>query len=361
MYNILNFIKPGIVTGKEMYDIFILLKKKKIALAAINCIDTNSINCILKSASKFNTIVIIQISFSGSIFFIGKNISSRNKIKYAIYGATLFAKYIQKVSKYYNVPVILHTDHCIKENLGWIDGLIKNNILHFKKFGKSLFSSHMIDLSNYNIKDNINICSKYLYKLSNININLEFELGCTGGEEDGLDNRNISNNKLYTNPNDVYYAYNKLIKISKMFIIAASFGNVHGVYKLNNVKLSPKILYFSQKLIRKKFNLNNKNPLNFVFHGGSGTSKNIIKESINYGIIKINLDTDIQWCCWKGILNYYLNNKEYLNSQLGNPEGIYKPNKKYYDPRIWIKYSQKYVINYLKKIYKLFNCFNLLK
>ncbi len=361
MFNIVtDFLKPGVLTGLEMHKLFNLIRNKKIALAAINCIDTNSINSVLESASIYKTIVIIQISFSSSIFFIGKNLYN-NKFKSAIYGSILAAKYIHKASKYYKVPVILHTDHCNKNNLKWIDGLLKYNFIYYKKYNRPLFTSHMIDLSDCSVKENISICSKYLLKMSKMNINLEFELGCTGGEEDGLDNTNISNNKLYTNPLDVYYSYNKLIKLSNLFTIAASFGNVHGVYKSDNVCLLPKILYESQKLINKKNNNNlNNNLLNFVFHGGSGTDKNIIKESIKYGVIKINLDTDVQWKFWKGILDYYLNKKDYLNSQLGNPKGIFSPNKKYYDPRVWINLSKLSVINYLKNIYKLFNCINLI-
>lgn len=361
MFNNLKFLKSGVLSGKEMHKVFYIARKKKFALAAINCIDTNSINSVLESSKKNNTIAIIQFSFSGSVFFIGEN-SNSNKIKSAINGCILAAKYVHKASKFYDIPVILHTDHCNKENLKWIDGLIKYNIYYYNLYKRPLFTSHMIDLSNCSIDENINISSLYLKKMSKYNINLEIELGCTGGEEDGLDNTNISNSKLYTNPKDILYCYNKLIKISSLFNIAASFGNVHGVYKKSNICLLPNILRDSQKLIKSYYFKNYKyeNYLNFVFHGGSGSSKKNIIKSINYGVSKINLDTDIQWSFWNGILKYYLKKKYYLHSQLGNPNGLYKPNKKFYDPRVWLFHGKKSVINYLNNIFILFNCTNIL-
>ncbi len=358
--NSLSFIKPGVLFGKNISKVFNFIKKKKIALPAINCIDTNSINAVLESARKLNTIIIIQFSFSGSSFFLGNSLYYKNKIKSSIYGSVLGAKYIHEASVYYNVPVILHTDHCTKEYLPWLDGLLEYNKDFYYNYGKPLFSSHMIDLSKCNIKDNIDLCCFYLRKFKKLNINLEIELGCTGGEEDGLDNRLLSRKYLYTSPEDVLYAYRKLIKISNFFTIAASFGNVHGVYKSQNICLLPDILLNSQVLVKKFFSLKENNPLNFVFHGGSGCSKKIIRKSINYGVIKINLDTDIQWSSWKGVLNYYLINKDYLSSQLGNPNGNDKPNKKFYDPRVWIKESKKSIVKYLIKIFKLLNCSNLL-
>ncbi len=357
----LDFLNPGVVSGKDLHKIFYVAKKRKFALAAINCVDTNSINSVLEAAKKYKTIVVIQFSFSGSIFFIGKKLSFyKNKVDAAVYGSILAAKYVHEVSRYYQIPVVLHTDHCTKEYLPWLNKLLQKSKDYYYLHGKTLFTSHMIDLSNCNIYENIDICSSYLKKMSNININLEIELGCTGGEEDGLDNSNISHDKLYTNPKDVLYAYDKLVKISKYFTVAASFGNTHGVYKQGNVKLLPEILYNSQKLISDVNCLSNKNPLNFVFHGGSGSSEKVIKKSIKYGVIKINLDTDIQWSSWKGVLKYYSLKKEYLNSQLGNPLGKDKPNKKYYDPRIWLRCSQKSIINYLRHVFYLFNCSNLI-
>ncbi len=358
MSKIINFLKPGIVNASDMYKVFSIIKKNRIALVAVNCIDTNSINVILELSRKLNTLVIIQFSFSGSVFLIGKNnITDNNKVHAAVEGAILGAKYVFEASKFYKVPVILHTDHCIKDNLLWIDSLLKYNEDYYDSYGFSLFSSHMIDLSNCNINENLRICKYYLIKFLKLNINLEIELGCTGGEEDGLDNSNISHDKLYTNPNDVLYAYRKLIKVSKYFTIAASFGNIHGVYKPEIVNLNPKILFKSQMLFKDKYTHGN---LNFVFHGGSGTDINIIIESINYGVVKINLDTDVQWNFWNGILKYYLENKKYLQSQLGNPNGFHKPNKRYYDPRVWIRLGQKSVISYLEYIIKRINCINIL-
>ncbi len=352
-------LDSGVVSGKELYKIFDFAKKHNFALAAINCIDTNSINAVLEAAKRYNTIVIIQFSFSGSMFFSGNYYSSlTNKIKSAISGSILGAKYVHEIAKYYKLPVVLHTDHCSKEFLPWIDGLLKINKDYYNSYGQSLFSSHMIDISRYDINKNLHICKKYLKKMSNLNINLELELGCTGGEEDILDNTNISHKKLYTTPNDVIYTYRKLIKISKYFNIAASFGNTHGVYKSGNVKLVPKILYNSQKKLGKIISINK--PLNFVFHGGSGTPKEIIQECISYGVIKVNLDTDIQWSSWKGIHNYYVKHKNYLKSQLGNPTGLDKPNKKFYDPRVWIRKSQKSIVKHLKYMFKILNCYNLL-
>ncbi len=359
--NYLSFLKPGVLSGEEMNKLFYFAKKKYFALPAINCIDTNSINAVLESARKCNTVVVIQFSFSSSSFFVGKGIYSKNIIDSAIYGAVLGAKYIHEASVYYEVPVILHTDHCIKNNLSWLNGLLKYNKDFYKSYSRSLFSSHMIDLSECNINENLDICCFYLKKFNKLNINLEIELGCTGGEEDGLDNSKMSHKRLYTNPKDVLYAYKRLIKVGKLFTIAASFGNVHGVYKADNICLLPDILLKSQKLIKKIYSIKEENPLNFVFHGGSGTNKKNILKSIKYGVVKINLDTDIQWSSWKGILNYYLSHKNYLFSQIGNPDGCDKPNKKFYDPRIWLRYSQKYIIDYLLKIFKIFNCLNLFK
>ncbi len=360
MKNLLSYIKPGVLSGNMLNKIFYLIKKYNIALIAINCVDTNTINSILESARIYKTIVIIQFSYSGSCFFINSNFNELSKHKCSIMGSILAAKYIHEASLFYQVPVILHTDHCVKENLDWIDNLLKYNKEYYSSFGKSLFTSHMIDLSNHSLKENLDISCYYLNKFSKFNISLEIELGCTGGEEDGVDNSNISIRKLYTNPKDIVFAYNKLIKVNNNFLIAASFGNTHGVYKPGNVVLCPKILLNAQKLIKNNYSIKQVNPLNFVFHGGSGTNFNIIRESIEYGVVKINLDTDIQWKYWLGILNYYTNNKYYLNTQLGNPKGDYNPNKKFYDSRVWINKGQLNVIKYLSKIFDMLKCKNLI-
>ncbi|CAL4323002.1 Fructose-bisphosphate aldolase class 2 [Buchnera aphidicola (Periphyllus testudinaceus)] len=360
MKNNLKNFKKGVLNGTETKKIFKLAKKNNFAIPAINCINTDSINSVLQTASEIKSPVIIQFSYGGSIFISGKKNNKKEMFQEAIDGAVSGAKHIHLVSKHYNIPIIIHTDHCNKELLPWVDGLIKVGKKYFSKKGRPLFSSHMLDLSQENLKTNINYCSKYLKKLKKINMLLEIELGCTGGEEDGIDNTKIEKKYLYTKPKEVNYAYNKLSLIGKNFSIAASFGNVHGVYKIGNVELKPKILKKSQKYIKNKNHLKKNNPLNFVFHGGSGSSLKDIKKSIKYGVVKINFDTDIQWSSWKGVLNFYKKNKKYLQNQLGNPEGKNKPNKKYYDPRNWIQHSKDCSSLKLKKIFLNLNSINLL-
>ncbi|WP_343191824.1 class II fructose-bisphosphate aldolase [Buchnera aphidicola] len=359
MKKLFKNIKIGVMHASEAKKIFKVAKKNNFAIPAINCCTFDTINSVLEASKKINSPIIIQFSYTGSSFFLGNGIDIKENIKKSILGATIAAKYVHKVSKFYKIPVILHTDHCHKEILPWLDGLILEDKKFFKKNKISLFTSHMIDLSKENIKKNISICSKYLQKMKKIDSMLEIELGCTGGEEDGIDNTKIEKKHLYTTPKDVEYAYKKLIKISNLFTIAASFGNVHGVYYKNNITLKPKILSESQKYISKKYNLKKK-PIDFVFHGGSGSKKNIIKEAISYGVIKINMDTDIQWNLWKGILNFYKKNKNYLKNQLGNKKDKKTPNKKYYDPRNWIRKSQICAIKKIEKIFKKLNAINLL-
>ncbi|QJC32405.1 class II fructose-bisphosphate aldolase [Enterobacteriaceae endosymbiont of Donacia dentata] len=359
MSKILNYVKPGVIFGNDIQTIFKIAKKHNFALPAINCISTDSINIVLETAAKVKSPVIIQFSNAGAAFIAGKGLQNVNPELASVIGAISGAKHVHQIAKYYGIPVILHTDHCPKNKLSWIDNLLNENKKYFLKYKKPLFSSHMIDLSTESVVDNIQICSKYLKKMSKMNIILEIELGCTGGEEDGIDNSKLTKKLLYTDPYDVNYAYEKLKLISPQFIIAASFGNVHGVYQKGNVKLLPKILKNSQNFICKKHNLT-KNPINFVFHGGSGSSSVEIKESIKYGVIKMNIDTDIQWATWKGILEYFKKNKQYLSKQLGNPDGLNKPNKKYYDPRSWIRASQISIKNKLEKIFKKLNAINTL-
>ncbi|WP_343187671.1 class II fructose-bisphosphate aldolase [Buchnera aphidicola (Periphyllus koelreuteriae)] len=359
MKKILKNFKKGVLNGIETKKIFKLAKKNNFAIPAINCINTDSINSILQTASKIKSPVIIQFSYGGSIFISGKK-NKNNSFQEAIDGAISGAKHIHLMAKHYKIPIIIHTDHCNKDLLPWLNGLIKFGKKYFKKKGYPLFSSHMLDLSHENLKNNINYCCKYLKKISKINMFLEIELGCTGGEEDGIDNTKIKKKYLYTKPKEVNYAYKKLSSINSNFSIAASFGNVHGVYKIGNVDLKPKILIRSQQYVKKHNQINKNNPLNFVFHGGSGSSLKDIKKSILYGVVKINFDTDIQWFTWKGILNFYKKNKKYLQHQLGNPEGKNKPNKKYYDPRNWIQYYKNYISKKLKKIFFNLNSINLL-
>ena len=331
-------INAGVATGNEVQKIFSLAKEKEFALPAVNVIGSNSINGVLETASSLNAPVIIQFSNGGAVFNAGKGLSNKNQYA-AIRGAIAGAKHVHELSKAYNVPVILHTDHAAKKLLPWIDGLLIASENHFKSTGKSLFSSHMIDLSEEPIEENISICKEYLKRMDKIGMTLEIELGITGGEEDGVDNTDIDDSKLYTQPEEVAYAYEELSKVSKRFTVAAAFGNVHGVYKPGNVKLTPKILKNSQEYISKKFNVPN-NTIDFDFHGGSGSSVEEIREAIGYGAIKMNIDTDMQYAFMCGIRDYFESNHDYLKNQIGNPDGSDIPNKKYYDPRVWLRKAE---------------------
>tara|TARA_B100001094_G_scaffold152926_1_gene147978 strand:+ start:4918 stop:5985 length:1068 start_codon:yes stop_codon:yes gene_type:complete len=335
----MNQIKSGVATGCEVQKIFNLAKEKEFALPAVNVIGSNSINGVLETASSLNAPVIIQFSNGGAVFNAGKGLSNENQ-NAAIKGAIAGAKHVHELSKSYNIPVILHTDHAAKKLLPWIDGLLKASENHFQSTGKSLFSSHMIDLSEEPIEENISICKKYLKRMDKIGMTLEIELGITGGEEDGVDNTDVDDSKLYTQPEEVAYAYEELKKVSDRFTIAAAFGNVHGVYKPGNVKLTPKILKNSQEYISKKFNVP-ENTIDFVFHGGSGSSVTEIREAIGYGAVKMNIDTDMQYAFMSGIREYFESNKDYLKTQIGNPDGLDVPNKKYYDPRVWLRKAEE--------------------
>ena len=351
-------INAGVATGNEVQKIFSLAKEKEFALPAVNVIGSNSINGVLETASSLNAPVIIQFSNGGAIFNAGKGLSNKNQYA-AIRGAIAGAKHVHELSKAYNVPVILHTDHAAKKLLPWIDGLLIASENHFKSTGKSLFSSHMIDLSEEPIEENISICKEYLKRMSKIGMTLEIELGITGGEEDGVDNTDVDDSKLYTQPEEVAYAYEELSKISDKFTIAAAFGNVHGVYKPGNVKLTPKILKNSQDYVSKKYNLDH-NSINFVFHGGSGSSVEEIREAIDYGAIKMNIDTDMQYAFMCGIRDYFNKNNDYLKSQIGNSEGIDIPNKKYYDPRAWLRKAEESFISRLTQAFEDLNNVNTL-
>ncbi|ANZ22644.1 class II fructose-bisphosphate aldolase [Buchnera aphidicola (Diuraphis noxia)] len=357
--NILNIIKPGVVTGNEARKIFEFAKKKKFAIPAVNCIGTDSINSVLETAARMRAPVIIQFSHGGAAFIAGYKERFKSTQEQAIQGSISGAKHVHLMAKYYKIPVILHTDHCSKEILTWIDELLKIGKNYYKKYNKPLFTSHMIDLSKENLKENISICRNYLKKMKKINMMLEIELGCTGGEEDGVNNNEIDKKLLYTQPEDVNYAYEILYKISNNFTIAAAFGNVHGVYQPGNVDLKPIILKNSQKYVSIKHNLK-KNPLNLVFHGGSGSDITEIKESIKYGIVKMNIDTDMQWATWHGVLDFYRKNKEFLHNQLGNNTNKNQPNKKYYDPRSWIRASQESMSKRLEQSFKELNACNIL-
>ncbi|NOR27217.1 MAG: class II fructose-bisphosphate aldolase [Lutibacter sp.] len=328
-------IKPGVVTGKEVQEVFKLAKAKKFALPAVNVIGSSTINAVLETAKELNAPVIIQFSNGGAQFNAGKGLSNENE-KAAIAGAIAGAKHVHSLAEAYGIPVILHTDHCAKKLLPWIDGLLDAGEQFYKENGVPLFSSHMIDLSEESLEENIDICKSYLERMSKIDMTLEIELGITGGEEDGVDNSDVDVSKLYTQPEEVAYSYEELKKVSDCFTIAASFGNVHGVYKPGNVKLTPKILDNSQKFIEEKHNTE-ANPVDFVFHGGSGSSLEEIREAIGYGVIKMNIDTDLQFAYNEGIRDYMNDKIDYLRTQIGNPEGADQPNKKHYDPRKWVR------------------------
>ena len=355
---ILDAVKPGVVCGNDMQKIFAIAKENAFALPAVNVVGTDSINAVLEVAAKVKAPVVVQFSNGGAAFFAGKGLKLAGH-QAAILGAISGARHVHALAEAYGVPVILHTDHAAKKLLPWIDGLLDAGEQHFAETGKPLFSSHMIDLSEESLEENIEICGQYLARMSKIGMTLEIELGCTGGEEDGVDNTGMDSALLYTQPEDVAYAYEKLNAISDKFTIAASFGNVHGVYKPGNVKLTPKILDNSQKYVSEKFGLPAQS-LNFVFHGGSGSSAAEIKESIGYGVIKMNIDTDTQWATWAGVMDYYKAKQDYLQSQIGNPDGEEKPNKKYYDPRVWIREGQNSMIARLEQAFSELNANNVL-
>jgi len=351
-------IKPGVATGKEVQEIFKHAKENAYALPAVNVIGTNSMNAVMETAAELNAPVIIQFSNGGAQFNAGKGLSNENE-KAAILGAVSGAKHVHELAEAYGVTVILHTDHCAKKLLPWIDGLLDAGEEFYKTHGKSLYSSHMIDLSEEPLEENIEICKTYLERMSKMGMTLEIELGVTGGEEDGVDNTDVDVSKLYTQPEEVAYAYEELSKVSDQFTIAAAFGNVHGVYKPGNVKLTPTILKDSQAYIAKKYGVGH-NHIDFVFHGGSGSSNEEIKESIGYGVIKMNIDTDLQYAFNEGIRDYMTSKIDYLNTQIGNPEGDDVPNKKYYDPRKWLREGEMTFKARLKQAFEDLNNMNTL-
>ena len=355
---IFDVVKPGVVTGNDVQKVFEIAKQNEYAIPAVNVVGTNSVNAVIEAAHEVNSPVIVQFSNGGAVFFAGKGLSNEDQ-KAAIIGAVSGAKHVHAMAEAYGVPVILHTDHAAKKLLPWIDGLLDAGEKHFKQYGKPLYSSHMLDLSEEPLEENIGTCVKYLERMSKIGMTLEIELGCTGGEEDGVDNTDMDNSLLYTQPADVAYAYEELSKVSPNFTIAASFGNVHGVYKPGNVKLTPKILDNSQQFVEEKYGLDKK-PLYFVFHGGSGSSQEEIREAIGYGVIKMNIDTDTQWATWDGIRKFEAVKHDYLQGQIGNPDGEDKPNKKFYDPRVWLREGEKSMIERLKVAFDDLNCIDTL-
>lgn len=349
---VLDVVQAGVVTGDDLQKLFKIAKEEGFAIPAVNVVSTSSINAVLEAAKKVNSPVIIQFSNGGGAYYAGKGLPSDEA---AILGCISGAQHVHTLAKAYGVPVVLHTDHAARDLLPWIDALLDASEAHYKLHGTPLFSSHMIDLSEEPIEENIATCKAYLERMSKIGMTLEIELGVTGGEEDGVDNTDIDNALLYTQPEEVAYAYEELSKVSDRFTVAASFGNVHGVYKPGNVQLTPKILDNSQTYIEEKFNTAKK-PVDFVFHGGSGSELSDIREAIEYGVIKMNIDTDTQWSFWDGVRGYVEKYHDYLQGQIGNPEGEDKPNKKYYDPRKWLRAGEESTVARLERAFDDLNC-----
>ena len=346
-------VKQGVIAGDDLQALFAFAKANKFALPAVNVVNTSTVNVIMETAAEIKSPAIIQFSNGGAQFYAGKALNNDGQ-RAAIAGAVSAAHHIHALAEMYGATIVLHTDHAAKKLLPWIDGLLDAGEAFYKTNGKPLFSSHMLDLSEEPLEENIEICEKYLARMSKIGMTLELELGVTGGEEDGVDNSGVDSSKLYTQPEDVALAYERLSKISPNFTIAASFGNVHGVYKPGNVKLQPIILKNSQDFIAKKFGTGAQ-PVNFVFHGGSGSTLEEIREAISYGVIKMNIDTDTQWAFWDGVRAFYKKNEGYLQGQIGNPEGDDKPNKKYYDPRAWLRKGEESFKARLKQAFEDLN------
>ncbi len=357
MDKISDVVKPGVVTGSDLQYIFKVAKANKFAIPAVNVVGSSTVNAVIEAAKNANAPVMIQFSNGGAVFNAGKGLKLEGQ-QAAILGAIAGAKHIHTLAEAYGVRVILHTDHAAKKLLPWIDGLLDAGEKYFAETGKPLFSSHMLDLSEEPLEENIAISKKYLERMSKIGMTLEIELGITGGEEDGVDNSGVDNSLLYTQPEHVYYAYQELSKVSPNFTIAASFGNVHGVYKPGNVKLMPVILKNSQDYIREKIGSKDEHPVNFVFHGGSGSTHEEIREAISYGVVKMNIDTDTQWAYWDGVRQFEAKNHDYLQGQIGNPEGPEKPNKKFYDPRVWLRKGEESEIARLQIAFEDLNAIN---
>jgi len=347
--------RTGVLFGEEVDQVYADAKANQYALPAVNVVSTSTVNSVMETAAKLNSPVIIQLSFGGGHFYAGKSLDNDN-MQAAVAGCISAALHVHHMAEQYGIPVILHTDHCSLKNITWIDQLLDYQEGYFEKNGHPLYSSHMLDLSEEPIEENIDICVRYLERMNKINIGLEIELGITGGEEDGVDNSDVDSSKLYTQPSEVHYAYQRLNQVCPHFTIAASFGNVHGVYKPGNVKLTPEILDNSQKYVAEQINEPNTKPVSFVFHGGSGSSKEEIREAIGYGVIKMNIDTDMQWAFNQGLRDYYTEFKDYVATQIGNPDGEDVPNKKYYDPRKVLRKGEERFVTRLEDAFADLNC-----
>lgn len=348
--------RPGVLHGDEVTELLNYANENNFALPAVNVVGTNSVNAVLETARVVNSPVVIQFSNGGAGFFAGKGLSNEGQ-RAAVLGAISGAMHVHTLAKAYGVTVLLHTDHCARKLLPWVDGMVEAGERFFEARGYPLFSSHMLDLSEEPLEENVATCVEYLNRMDKLGMTLEIELGVTGGEEDGVDNTQIDNSRLYTQPEEVAYAYEHLSAVSNRFTVAAAFGNVHGVYKPGNVELKPVILKNSQEYVKQKFNTGD-TPINFVFHGGSGSSREEIREAIEYGAVKMNIDTDMQWAFWDGVHDYYKAKKDYLQAQIGNPEGEDVPNKKYYDPRQWLRAGEKTFVERLQAAFEDLNCMN---
>ncbi|KAA3637750.1 MAG: class II fructose-bisphosphate aldolase [Bacteroidetes bacterium] len=348
--------RAGVLHGDEVTELLNYANENNFALPAVNCVGTNTINAAMETAAAVNSPIIIQLSNGGASFFAGKGLSDEN-FRATIMGSVSAAQHVHALAEAYGVTVILHTDHCAKKILPWIDGLVTEGEKFYEKNGYPLYSSHMIDFSAEPIEENVETCVKFLERMDKIGMTLEIELGVTGGEEDGVDNTDVDSSRLYTQPEEVAYAYEKLSAVSNRFTIAAAFGNVHGVYKPGNVTLRPIILKNSQEYVQEKFNTD-ANPINFVFHGGSGSSQEEIREAVEYGAVKMNIDTDTQWAFWDGVRVYEAKSRDYLQGQIGNPDGDDKPNKKFYDPRKWLRAAEQSFVARLTQAFEDLNCMN---
>ncbi len=347
--------RAGVLFGQELLDVYEDAKAVGYALPGVNAVGTNTVNAILETAARVQSPVIVQLSFGGGQFFAGKSLPNDN-LQASAQGCLSAAHHVHMMAESYGVPVIMHTDHCSLKNIAWVDQLIDYQEDYYEKFGRPLFSSHMLDLSEETLEENVEICERYFKRLNAIEVGLEIELGITGGEEDGVDNSEVDSSKLYTHPSEVYFAYERLSKISPNFTVAAAFGNVHGVYKPGNVKLSVEILKNSQNFVADEIAASGTKPVSFVFHGGSGSSQEDIRKSIDYGVIKMNLDTDMQWAFSAGVRDYYKDNADYLQTQIGNPDGDDLPNKKYYDPRKVLRQAEDYFVTRLEESFADLNC-----
>jgi len=349
-----DIAKPGVITGDNLLKLKEYLREHGIALPAFNCTSSSTINCILEAAREIKSPVIIQFSNGGAAFMAGKGISNDGQ-KAAVLGAIAGAHHTRLMAKHYGVPVILHSDHCAKKLLPWFDGMLDADEEYFKAHGEPLFSSHMLDLSEEFDEENISTCAKYFKRMAPMKIWLEMEIGITGGEEDGVDNTNVKADALYTKPEQVFSVYKALSPIGSMFSIAAAFGNVHGVYKAGNVVLSPHLLAGHQEHAKKELGCSNNKPLFLVMHGGSGSTQEEIQTAVKNGVVKMNIDTDTQWAYWDGLKNFYKKNEGYLQGQVGNPDGEDKPNKKFYDPRVWVRAAEASMIARAHQSFKSLN------